>query len=89
MATTGKEQQYWRSNLKIVGSLLAVWFLFSCVLSIWFVEELNRFHLAGFPLGFWIAQQGSIMVFVVLVLIYAIALERLDRKYSTDKKEKS
>lgn len=89
MAQLTKNQKYWRSNLIIVGILLAVWFLFSCVLSIWFVEELNQFKLAGFPLGFWIAQQGSIIVFVILVFIYAFTLQRLDRKYGVDEKDPS
>ena len=49
-----------------------------------FVEPLNQFHLAGFPLGFWFAQQGSIYVFIVLVLGYALWMRRLDREHGVE-----
>jgi putative solute:sodium symporter small subunit len=46
------------------------------------VEKLNEFKIGGFPLGFWIAQQGSIIVFIFLVLIYALLMAKIDREYS-------
>lgn len=88
MTPDSRSRRYWRANLKILGALLIVWFLFSCVFSIFLVEPLNEVRLAGFPLGFWIAQQGSILVFLLLVLIYAVAMQRLDRKYRADGKER-
>ena len=75
---------YWRENLKILGTLLTVWFLVSFGLGILWVEPLNRFSLAGFPLGFWFAQQGSIYVFVVLIFVYARWMDRVDRRYGVD-----
>jgi putative solute:sodium symporter small subunit len=80
-------QRYWRANLLLLAALMSVWFLFSCVLSIFLVEPLNEFHLGGFPVGFWIAQQGSIYVFILLILIYALAMKRLDRKYNVHEEE--
>ena len=59
-----------------------VWFIVSYGLGILLVEPLNEYHLGGFPLGFWFAQQGSIYVFVILILAYAILLSRLDKKYA-------
>ena len=53
-------------------------------LGILWVEPLNRFRLGGFPLGFWFAQQGSIYVFVVLILVYAFYMDWLDRRYGVD-----
>ena len=76
-------QRYWKTNLKLVGALLGVWFLFGCVLSIWLVEPLNNL-VEGFPLGFWIAQQGSIYVFIILILIYALKMNRLDDRLEAD-----
>jgi len=61
--------------------LLAVWFVVSFGFGILLVEPLNRFRLGGFPLGFWFAQQGSIYVFVVLILIYAVWMDRVDRRH--------
>jgi putative solute:sodium symporter small subunit len=87
MTTDERRRRYWRTNLWILTVLLAVWFLFSCVFSIFLVEFLNRFQFAGFPLGFWIAQQGSILVFVVLILAYAWAMKRVDRKFNVDSRQ--
>lgn len=75
------DEQYWHSNLRVVFLLLSVWFLVGYVLSIFLVEPLNRVHVAGFPLGFWFAQQGSIYVFIVLIYVYARWMDRLDKKH--------
>ena len=72
---------YWRANLKILGFLMGVWFFSGCVLSIFFVEKLNEIKLGGVPLGFWFAQQGTIYVFIIVIFVYALLMERLDRKY--------
>jgi len=77
-------QGYWRANSRLVVSLLIVWAIFSFGLSIVFVEPLNQFKLWGFPLGFWLAQQGSIYTFIVLIWIYAWMADRLARKYGVD-----
>ena len=61
--------------------LLALWFVASFGLGIFFVEPLNEIHLGGFPLGFWFAQQGSILIFIVLILAYALAMDRLDARF--------
>ena len=74
-------QRYWRANLIIVGALLTVWFVVSFLCGIVFVEQLNTFHIGGAPLGFWFAQQGSIYVFVALILIYVITMNRLDARF--------
>ncbi len=74
-------RSYWRANIRILLLLLSVWFLVGYVLSIFFVETLNKIHIGGFPLGFWFAQQGSIYVFIVLIFVYARLMSRLDRKY--------
>jgi putative solute:sodium symporter small subunit len=73
--------RYWRSNLRIVAGLLTVWAGVSLGCSILIADWLNQFRLGGFPLGFWFAQQGSIVVFVVCILIYCLAMNRLDRRH--------
>ena len=80
-------RSYWRANIRLVLLLLSVWFLVGYVLSIFFVEALNGIQIAGFPLGFWFAQQGSIYVFIVLIYIYARLMDRLDRKYDVHEEE--
>jgi len=81
-------QRYWRNSIRIIIFILVVWFLVSFVFGIFLVEPLNRFRLAGFPLGFWIAQQGSIYVFILLVLIYCLLMEYEDRKFHLEEKKR-
>ena len=76
--------RYWRTNLKLVGLLLAVWFTVSYGAAILFVEPLNTVHLGGFPLGFWFAQQGSILVFIGLILAYCLTMDRVDAAFRED-----
>ncbi len=76
--------EYWRANLRLMAVLLAVWFTVSYGLGILLVEPLNAIHVGGFPLGFWFAQQGSIFAFVLLILIYVVAMDRLDRRHGVD-----
>jgi putative solute:sodium symporter small subunit len=74
-------KSYWRDNLKVMASLLIVWFVVSFGFGILLVDQLNAIQLGGFKLGFWFAQQGSIYVFVVLIFIYIAKMNRLDKKY--------
>ena len=79
---------YWRENLTIMAILLSVWFIVSLMLSVVFVDELNDIRIGGFRLGFWIAQQGSLYTFVVLIFIYVWAMNRLDRKHGLQEENK-
>ncbi len=76
--------RYWKKNLTIMAVLLLVWAAVGLGAGILFADVLNAFHLGGYPLGFWFAQQGSIVVFVLIILIYAILLNRLDRQHHRD-----
>ena len=75
---------YWRANLRLVCACLVVWFIVSFGFGILLVEPLNRIRFFGFELGFWFAQQGSIICFVVLIFYYAWRMNRLDREYGVD-----
>lgn len=79
-----QKKQYWKSNLKYLALLLSVWFVVSFLFGIVFAESLNQFHLGGFPLGFWFAQQGSIFCFVLLIFVYVYLMNRLDKKHNVD-----
>lgn len=70
----------WSRLLRRTVLLLAVWFLVGPVLGILLVEPLNEMSLGGIPLGFWVSQQGSIYVFIVLIFIYAVMGDRMDRE---------
>ncbi|MCH9696124.1 MAG: DUF4212 domain-containing protein [Gammaproteobacteria bacterium] len=76
-----KRLAYWRANLRLVGICLLVWFAVSFGAGVLFVEQLNTIRFAGFQLGFWFAQQGSIYVFVGLIFFYAWRMNRIDRDH--------
>jgi putative solute:sodium symporter small subunit len=76
--------RYWRRNEALIAKLLAIWAVVSLFLGVIFIETLNKLTLFGLPLGFWIAQQGSIYVFVVLIFVYAWRMDKLDHTYHMD-----
>ena len=76
-----KRQAYWRANTALIRNLLLVWAGVSLGASILLVQPLNVMRIGALPFGFWMAQQGSIFVFVALIFIYAVQMDKLDRKY--------
>tara|TARA_B100001175_G_scaffold9260_1_gene7306 strand:- start:357 stop:608 length:252 start_codon:yes stop_codon:yes gene_type:complete len=79
-----KSTSYWKTNLKYLSILLLIWFTVSFLFGIILADTLNQFTIAGFPLGFWFAHQGSIYTFVVLIFIYVYLMNRLDKKFEVD-----
>ena len=71
---------YWKTNIKYLSILLAIWFLVSFGFGILLVDLLNQIQIRGFKLGFWFAQQGSIYIFVALIFVYVFLMNRLDDK---------
>ena len=72
---------YWKENLRLMLTLLVIWFAVSFGCGVLLVDELNAIRFGGFKLGFWFAQQGSIYVFLVLIVVYVHKMNKLDRKY--------
>lgn len=71
---------YWQTQIRRTSILLVVWFITGFVMSIFLAEPLNNVSFGGIPFGFWMAQQGSIFVFVSLVLIYTLTSNQLDEE---------
>ena len=90
-AREARAEAYWRRNLRYLAVLLAIWFAVSYGFGILLVEPLNAMRIpgTGFPLGFWFAQQGSIYVFVVLIFVYVVLMNRLDREFDVDEREQA
>ncbi|MFD1947396.1 DUF4212 domain-containing protein [Nocardioides aestuarii] len=80
-------REYWRRNLRLMAVLLTIWALVSFGAGILFVEPLNNIDFIGFPLGFWFAQQGSIITFVILIAVYVWRMDKLDAEYGVDEYE--
>jgi putative solute:sodium symporter small subunit len=73
---------YWKENLRYIVILLAIWFGVSYVAGILIADPLDKaMKLGGFPLGFWFANQGSLVTFVVLIFVYVKLMNSLDKKY--------
>jgi putative solute:sodium symporter small subunit len=72
---------YWKATLSLLTKILIVWFVVSFGAGILFAPLLNGFHLGGYPLGFWFAQQGSIYIFIALIFYYAKKMGDIDRKF--------
>lgn len=79
-----KQTSYWKKNLSLIRNLLTIWALISIGGGILFAEPLSRVKFFGVSLSFWIAQQGAIIVFILLILFYAIRMEQLDQAYIRD-----
>ena len=73
--------RYWRKNMLIMVVLLIIWAVVGLGCGVLLADRLNHFALGGFPLGFWFAQQGSIIVFILLILAYCVLLNRLDSQH--------
>ncbi|MEE2912540.1 MAG: DUF4212 domain-containing protein [Planctomycetota bacterium] len=81
-------EQYWKFNLKFIAILLSIWAFVSFGCGILLAPWLDQFMLIGTecPLGFWFAQQGSIYTFVILILVYVVVMNRMDRQLNGEDK---
>ena len=80
-------RSYWQANVRIVVTLICIWFFISFVCGILLVDFLDQFRIGGFKLGFWVAQQGSIYGFLILIYVYIWQMDKLDDKYNVDQNE--
>ncbi len=78
------EGAYWRDNIRLLVTLMAIWFACSFGAGILFRDFLDQFTVGGYPLGFWFAQQGSIYIFIALIFYYVVKMRKLERKYDLD-----
>ncbi len=81
MVDNDKGKAYWSAVLGLITKVLVIWFVVSYGAGILFAPWLNNFHLGGYPLGFFFAQQGSMYIFVVLIFWYARKMGEIDRKF--------
>ncbi len=79
--TTEDAKGYWKATLRLTVSLLIIWFLVSYGAGILFREALDNFSIGGAPLGFWFAQNGSIYVFLILIVIYCRKMTQYEKTF--------
>jgi len=75
---------YWKATLSLTIKLLVIWFAVSYGAGILFRDFLDQFMIGGAPLGFWFAQQGAIYIFILLIVYYCWAMNRLEKKFGVE-----
>lgn len=75
---------YWSANIRIILMSLAVWFIASFGMGIILRPMLKGIHVGGADLGFWMAQNGSIYVFLVLIFVYAWRMNKVDKEFGVE-----
>jgi putative solute:sodium symporter small subunit len=80
-----RHHEYWRKNLRITSILLAIWFVVTYVAA-FFARDLN-FTFFGWPFSFWMAAQGSLVVYVVIIWYYANYMNKLDQQHGVAEEE--
>ena len=83
MQLTQRHEEYWRKNLVITAILLAVWFVVTFV-EAWYARELASITFLGFPLSFYMSAQGSLVIYVIIIGVYAYLMGKLDKEYGVD-----
>jgi putative solute:sodium symporter small subunit len=86
--TEQQKQEYWRYNSRLTFTLLAIWFVVAYLLGGLFASSLNEVSFLGFPLGYYIAAQGALIVFVIEIAIYARLMNRKDAEYGLTEDKK-
>lgn len=84
MADKTTSNAYWAANIRIIVISLAIWFVASFGLGIILRPALKGISVGGADLGFWMAQNGSIYVFLILIFVYAWRMNKLDREYGVE-----
>ena len=80
MQLSEKHQEYWQKNLRLTAVLLAIWFVVTFVLG-YFAIPLARINFFGWPLSFYMAAQGALIIYVLIIWYYARRMGQLDREY--------
>ncbi|MFT5329196.1 MAG: putative solute:sodium symporter small subunit [Parasphingorhabdus sp.] len=84
LVTSANETAYWSQNIRLLSTLMTIWFVVSFGAGILFREFLDQFSIGGYPLGFWFAQQGAIYCFILLIVFYSVRMKRIERQYDLD-----
>jgi putative solute:sodium symporter small subunit len=81
-----KLKKYWAENVKLTAIIMVIWFVVTYV-AIFFSPELNNIVIYGFPFGYYMGAQGSLIIFVILIFWYAFAMNKKDKEYGVEEEE--
>ncbi|MBK7421812.1 MAG: DUF4212 domain-containing protein [Propionivibrio sp.] len=80
MQLTKRQKEYWQRTIRFTAILLSVWFVVTFVVS-YYARELSGIRIFGFPLGFYMGAQGSLIIYVIIIWFYARYMNALDQEY--------
>ena len=75
--------RFWRRVKALTAGLLALWLLVTLV-GPFFARDLEGLQFLGFPLSFWMASQGALIIYILIIVGYALAMDRLDARYQAE-----
>jgi len=81
--STASGHRFWRQTKRLTGGLLVVWLAVNLLVP-WFARDLNAWQVFGFPLGFWLAAEGALLVYLAIIVAYVVAMDRLETAYLAD-----
>ena len=71
---------FWRKTRRCTLGLLAVWLVVNLAVP-WFARDLDNYSFLGFPLGFWLAAEGALFVYLLLIAVYVLVMDRLEAAF--------
>ncbi|CUH82098.1 DUF4212 domain-containing protein [Tropicibacter naphthalenivorans] len=83
-AQAESDKRYWAANVRIILVSLVIWAIVPFGFGILLRPMFSGITIGGSDLGFWVAQQGSIIVFLALIFFYAFRMNKLDREFGVD-----
>ena len=86
MAKESRPQEYWAYNVKLTTFTMVIWFVVTYV-AIFFAPQLDKIVILGFPMGYYMGAQGSLIVFVWLIFNYALKMNKADIEYGVEEEE--
>jgi len=85
MQLTEIQEQYWQKNLNVTSKLMGVWFVVTFVVT-FFARDLS-FNFFGWPFSFWMASQGSLIIYVLIIWYYASYMNKIDQEHGVAEEE--
>jgi putative solute:sodium symporter small subunit len=81
-----KLKGYWKYNVRLTTIILAIWFVVTYVCA-FFAPQLNQIVIFGFPMGYYMGAQGSLIIFVILIFVYAFKMNAADKEFGVEEEE--
>jgi putative solute:sodium symporter small subunit len=75
-----RQQALWRYTRRLTAGLLLAWLALSLGVP-WFARALDQVHVAGFPLGYWLAAQGTLLGFLLIIVVHVRCMDRREAEY--------